>query len=90
MPVKAVPGASRDRIVGELDGALKVAVSAPAEKGRANKAIIALLARTLGVRRNQITLAEGAGSPRKAFVVAGMSADEARAVLARAVPGGGA
>ncbi|KKK79180.1 hypothetical protein LCGC14_2836110, partial [marine sediment metagenome] len=39
--VKAVPGASRDRVVGVLGDCLKVATSQPAEKGKANKAIAA-------------------------------------------------
>ena len=51
MAVKVVPGASRDRIVGKLGDALKVAVSKPPEAGAANKAVIALLARSLDVDR---------------------------------------
>ena len=76
MPVKAVPGASRDRIVGELDGALKVAVSAPAEKGRANKAIIALLAKGLGLRKSQLALLAGETSPQKKFLVRDVTPEE--------------
>ena len=65
IPVKVVPGASRDRIAGVLDGALKITVAAPPEKGRANKAVIALLARELGVKKNQLTVIQGVTSPHK-------------------------
>src|SRR5947207_8641105 len=48
--VKVVPGASRDRIAGKLGDALKVQVSAAAERGKANAAVIAVIAATLGLR----------------------------------------
>ena len=57
--VKVVPGASRDRIVGTLGQALKVAVSAPAEKGAANKALLKLLAKRLDLRPAQIQILSG-------------------------------
>ena len=49
IPVKVVPKSSRDRVVGELDGSLKVTVSAAPEKGAANRAVCKLIAKTLGV-----------------------------------------
>ena len=64
LAVKAVPGASRDRIVGPLGNALKVAVSAPPERGAANKAIIALLAERLAIHPSRITILRGQNSPR--------------------------
>ena len=76
--VKVVPGASRDRIMGALGDALKVAVSAPPEKGKANAAVAAILAKALGLDRRAVALASGPASPRKEFLLAGISADEAR------------
>jgi uncharacterized protein len=67
--LKVVPGASRDRIVGEHDGALKITVSAAPEKGKANKAITKLLAKALGARANQIEIARGATSPNKTLLI---------------------
>ena len=53
LPVKAVPNASRSRLMGEWNEHLKIAVASPPEKGKANKAIIELLARTLGLPKNR-------------------------------------
>ena len=46
--VKAVAGASRDRVVGVLGDALKIATAAAPEKGKANRAIAATLTKALG------------------------------------------
>lgn len=81
--VKAVPGAARDRIAGALGDCLKVTTSAPAEKGKANKAIAALLAKALGVSAGDVTLTAGPTRPRKEFRVAGLSAGELRRRLAK-------
>src|SRR4051794_27955577 len=81
LAVKAVPGASRARIVGRLGNALKVAVSAPAERGAANKAIIALLAERLAIHPSRITILRGQTSPRKELFISGISAEQVRAAL---------
>lgn len=78
IPVKVVPGASRDRIAGVLDGALKINVAAPPEKGKANKAVIALLARVLGVRKNHLAVVAGQTSPRKTIAATGLTAADVR------------
>ena len=57
--VKAVPGASRDALRGRLGNRLKIAISAPPEGGKANTAIIRLLARTLGIPARSIELEIG-------------------------------
>jgi hypothetical protein len=80
--VKAVPGASRDRIAAVLGPRLKIATSRPPEKGRANAAIAAVLADALGVGRRDVRLATGPTSPRKEFAVRGLSPDQARRRLA--------
>ena len=67
--VKVVPGASRDRIVGVLGDALKIAVAAPPEKGKANAAVAKMLAKALGIDRRDVTLVSGRTSPRKEFRV---------------------
>ncbi len=69
--VHATPGAKRTRLGGEHDGALRVSVNAPADKGRANAAIVKALAKALGLRTSQIELVRGATSRRKMFKIAG-------------------
>ena len=53
LSVKVVPGASRDRVAGMLGDALKVQVSAPPEAGKANKAVLRVLAEFLNVKNGQ-------------------------------------
>lgn len=76
--VKAVPGASRDRVVGVLGDCLKVATSSAAEKGRANAAIAKTLAEAIGVSKRDVEISAGQTSPRKEFHVAGVSASDVR------------
>jgi uncharacterized protein (TIGR00251 family) len=81
--VKAVPGSSRDKIAGVLGDCLKIATSAPPEKGKANAAIAAILAKALGVHRRAVELVGGPTNPRKEFRVAGLTADQVRQRLAK-------
>ena len=73
VPVRAGPGASRNRIAGEHAGSLKVMVTAPPEGGRANGAIAATLARALGVRESAVELVSGRSSRDKVFHVEGVT-----------------
>jgi len=78
VPVKVVPGASRDRIAGVLGDCLKITTSAPAEKGKANAAVARIRADCLGVSPREVTLVSGPTNPRKEFLVANMTTDRAR------------
>ena len=64
--VRVSPGAAQSGIVGRMaDGRLKVRVAAPAEGGRANRALVALLAESLGVARGAVVLVAGHGARDK-------------------------
>jgi len=76
LPVRAQPGARATAIRGEQDGALKVAVTQVAEKGKANKAILELLAKQLRLRKSQVELVSGATSHQKRFLIRGITAAE--------------
>ncbi len=69
--LKVVPRASRDRIAGELGGALKVTVAAAPEKGKANRAVVRLLAGALGLHANQIEVIRGTTSANKSVLIRG-------------------
>jgi len=68
--LRVVPGASRSEIVGPLGDRLKVRVGAPAERGRANRALLELLREWLGVR--DVEIVAGHGSAQKTARVAGV------------------
>jgi len=72
LKVKVVPGSSRDGIVGWLGDALKIKVTAPPEKGRANEAVVAMLADRLGLATDAITVVSGHSSPSKVITITGM------------------
>ena len=76
LPVKIVPGASRTRYRGELDGRAKFAVAAPPEKGKANAALIAFLATKLGVPKSSITILRGKTTKRKILSIKGITANQ--------------
>jgi len=82
LPVRAQPGAKREGVVGEQNGALKVAVTAPPLDGRANEAVVAVLREALGLRRSQVELIGGVTGRDKRVLVRGLSAEELRRKIA--------
>jgi uncharacterized protein (TIGR00251 family) len=85
LPVRAQPGAKREGVVGERNGALKVAVTAPPLEGRANDAIVAVLRDALGLRRSQVELIGGATARDKRFLIRGVSAEELQGRIERLI-----
>ena len=83
LTVRAHAGARRNAVVGVREGMLRVAVTEAPEKGKANKAIVAVLSKTLGVPKSAIVLLSGTTSPRKRFLIVGGDADRLSAVLQR-------
>lgn len=71
--VKVIPRASRSEVVGYLpDGTLKVKVAAVPEKGKANEAVIAVLAEKFGVPAGRIKIVAGAAATRKLVRIEGV------------------
>lgn len=67
--VKAVPGASKNEIVGWMGKELKIRVKAPPEDGKANQKICELLAQTLAIPSKAVTLLSGGASPHKVLAI---------------------
>ncbi len=76
LPVRAQPGARRNEIRGVQDGMLKVCVTQSPEKGKANKAIVELLCKTLGLKKSQVELISGDTSHQKKFLLRGITPEE--------------
>jgi uncharacterized protein (TIGR00251 family) len=74
--IKAVPGASRDQVAGAVGDRLKVRISAPAEGGKANRAICRVLAKELGMKAKDVTIESGQTSPEKVIRIFGARAEE--------------
>jgi uncharacterized protein (TIGR00251 family) len=87
--VHAQPGARRNAILGERAGALRVAVTAPPEKGKANAAIQSVLAEGLGCRPSQVRILSGESSRQKRFLVGGLDPEELRRRIDTLLPESG-
>lgn len=79
--VKAHAGARRDRVSGLYDGMLKVEVTTAPEKGKANKAIVKLLAKSFNLSVSDFALLSGQTNSRKRFGIRVLSPDNLREVL---------
>lgn len=88
--LRVAPGARRDALVGVHGDALKLAVRAVPEKGRANDAVLRILADALGVAPRQVSLVAGGASRDKVVAVRGLGPDEVRTRLASALDGAAA
>jgi len=71
--VKVVPNSSRNAIAGLWGSALKVNISAVAQKGKANQALIKLLAKALGCPKSSLSIISGTTRPQKEVFVANMT-----------------
>ena len=71
--VKVVPGSSRTAVAGLLNGMLKIRVTAPAEKGKANKCLLRFISSQLGVRNSAVNIVTGQTSSVKEIRVLGIS-----------------
>lgn len=78
--VRVLPRSRRDEVVGLHGDALKIRLTAPPERGKANRALQEFLAEQLGVSPSAVEIISGHTSRQKRVRVAGVSADAIRAL----------
>jgi uncharacterized protein (TIGR00251 family) len=76
LAIKVVPGSSQQRIAGEYGDGLKITVTAAAERGAANEAVIAVLAESLRTSPGNVRIVRGHRNPRKQVLIVGLPAEE--------------
>lgn len=69
LKVKVRAGEKKNALTQKGPDAFEIRVKAPAEQGRANEAVRALLAKHLNIPENKLSLIKGATSPAKIFLL---------------------
>ena len=85
LEVRVQPGAKRNALEAVAGRALKAYVTAPPEGGKANDALVTLLAKALGVARGRVRIVRGHRSRKKLVTIEGVSSED---VLLRLRAGG--
>lgn len=74
--VRVQPGARKSEYAGVLDGRLRIRLAAPAVENKANKALCAFVAKTLGLKTSKVTLVSGeTGRQKRLFIEAPQEPD---------------
>lgn len=81
--VRLTPRGGRDAIEGWTEGLLHVRVTAPPVDGRANEALIRLIARAVGRPPSSVSIVSGARSRRKRIAIEGLAQEQAERLLGR-------
>jgi uncharacterized protein len=79
--LRVSPGASRSELVGRQGDSWKVRVKAPAERGRANKAALALIAEAVMLPRDRISVVGGASGRDKLLRLDGVASEDVESRL---------
>jgi uncharacterized protein (TIGR00251 family) len=78
LAIKVVPGSSRNTVAGWLGDALRLRVTAPPDKGKANAAVVKLIAETLDIPAASIAITKGSTRARKTVEISGYSDTDIR------------
>ena len=83
LAVRVQPGASRDEIAGEWEGALKIRLQAPPADNKANEALVEFLARVLKIPKSAVRILAGERSRTKRVELRGVTTQQIAALLRR-------
>jgi uncharacterized protein len=89
LELRVVPGATRSGVVGRYGDSWKVRVAAPPADGRANDAVVKLLAQTLELRPRDVAIISGHTARDKVVTLQGISRSELERRLESAANGSG-
>ena len=81
LSIRTQPHANRNRIIGEYGGRLKLTVTPAPEKGKANKAVIELLANTFHISESSIHIISGESSRDKRIMIEGLTQETLKSLL---------
>jgi uncharacterized protein len=82
-PVRVQPRASKDEIAGEMNGALKVRLQAPAVENYANDALIEFLAQLLKTPKSAVRILSGDRSRTKRIEIRGVTPQQIHSLLSK-------
>jgi len=74
--LRVYPNATRNEVIGFADGVLRVKISAPPVKGKANRELLAFFSQLLGISQGALTITKGYTSRNKTVAVDGLSQEE--------------
>jgi uncharacterized protein (TIGR00251 family) len=83
LAVHVQPGAGRTEVVGRHGDALKVRVAAPPTGGRANDAVVELVAKEFAVKKDDVRITSGASNRQKRVLLGGVDLKAAERVVDR-------
>jgi uncharacterized protein len=81
LTVRVQPRASKDEVMGAMEGALKIRLSTPAVKNRANEALIEFLADLLKTAKSAVRIQSGERSRTKRVEIRGVSKQQLLSLL---------
>ncbi|MBW7898587.1 hypothetical protein B188_18340 [Candidatus Brocadiaceae bacterium B188] len=81
LSIRTRPGSGKNCVLGEYGGRLKLAVTAAPEKGKANKAVIKLLAEIFQIHESSIHIISGKSSQDKRLLIEGLTANDLKSLL---------
>lgn len=88
LPVRIQPRASKDEIVGEYNGALKIKLTSPPVEGEANRRCIEFLSKRFKIAKSRLEIIKGEKSKDKLIKIIGLEKEDVLKILHNEFLGG--